>query len=140
MELGKYRAYKDNFHDDGLEIMATVRAEFTPDFYNRNTIQVWDVSSIASPEVRKWKGTTLDNRSLHEITIVNNSNSNKRISFSNSYSFPDTDSEDEKEVKLGPNGTAHFYCTASLVDGNLIFTLRKGSQDKRNNESAFRLE
>jgi hypothetical protein len=36
----------------------TVPADFVPDFYNRNTIQVWDVSSVASVEVRKWKGVT----------------------------------------------------------------------------------
>jgi hypothetical protein len=41
-----------------------------PDFFNRNTIQVWDVSSVSSVQVRKWKGITLNDRSLHEITIV----------------------------------------------------------------------
>lgn len=132
MGLGKYRAYKDNFHDDGLEVRSTVQADFTPDFFNRNTIQLWDVSSVLNPEIRKWKGATLDDRSLHELTIVNNSNTTKRLNFANSYSFPDSFTENEKEVIIGPQGSAHFYCTASLVDGNLIFTLRKGSQDKRN--------
>jgi hypothetical protein len=61
----------------------TVPADF--DFYNRNTIQVWDVSSVASVEVRKWKGVTLEDRSLHEITIVNNNNT-KAIKFSSIYS------------------------------------------------------
>jgi hypothetical protein len=68
MGLGKYRPYKDEFHDEGYE--KKVPADFVPD-YNRNTIQVWDVSSVASVEVRKWKVTLED---LHEITIVNNNN------------------------------------------------------------------
>jgi hypothetical protein len=48
MGLGKYRPYKDEFHDEGYEKRVTVPADFVPDFYNRNTIQVWDVSSVAS--------------------------------------------------------------------------------------------
>jgi hypothetical protein len=86
---------------------------------------------VASVEVRKWKGVTLEDRSLHEITIVNNNNTAKAIKFSSIYSLPDSDSIDE-EVLLGPQGSAHFYCTASLVENNLVFTMRKGSQDKRN--------
>jgi hypothetical protein len=39
-----------------MRAMKRVPADFVPDFYNRNTIQVWDVSSVASVEVRKWKG------------------------------------------------------------------------------------
>jgi hypothetical protein len=85
---------------------------------------------VASVEVRKWKGVTLEDRSLHEITIVNNNNTAKAIKFSSIYS-PDSDSIDEQEVLLGPQGSAHF-CTASLVENNLVFTMRKGSQDKRN--------
>jgi Zn ribbon nucleic-acid-binding protein len=50
MGLGKYRPYKDEFHDEGYEKRVTVPADFVPDFYNRNTIQVWDVSSVASVE------------------------------------------------------------------------------------------
>jgi hypothetical protein len=50
----------------------TVPADFVPDFYNRNTIQVCEFSGFV--EVRKWKGVTLEDRSLHEITIVNNNN------------------------------------------------------------------
>jgi hypothetical protein len=70
---------------------------------------------------------------LHEeITIVNNNNTAKAIKFSSIYSLPDSDSIDEQEVLLGPQGSAHFYCTASLVENNLVFTMRKGSQDKRN--------
>jgi hypothetical protein len=73
----------------------------------------------------------LEDRSLHEI-IVNNNNTAKAIKFSSIYSLPDSDSIDEQEVLLGPQGSAHFYCTASLVENNLVFTMRKGSQDKRN--------
>jgi hypothetical protein len=57
---------------------------------------------VASVEVRKWKGVTLEDRSLHEITIVNNNNTAKAIKFSSIYSLPDSDSIDEQEVLLGP--------------------------------------
>jgi hypothetical protein len=56
---------------------------------------------VASVEVRKWKGVTLEDRSLHEITIVNNNNTAKAIKFSSIYSLPDSDSI-EQEVLLGP--------------------------------------
>jgi hypothetical protein len=75
----------------------TVPADFVPDFYNRNTIQVWDVSSVASVEVRVMEGVTLEDRSLHEITIVNNNNTAKASKVS-IYSLPDSDSIDEQEV------------------------------------------
>jgi hypothetical protein len=55
---------------------------------------------VASVEVRKWKGA-LEDRSLHEITIVNNNNTAK-AKFSSIYSLPDSDSIDEQEVLLGP--------------------------------------
>jgi hypothetical protein len=54
MGLGKYRPYKDEFHDEGYE-KSNSTCRFCTSFYNRNTIQVWDVSSVASVEVRKWK-------------------------------------------------------------------------------------
>lgn len=132
MGLGKYRKYEDNFQDDGLEILSTVQQSYTPDFFNRNTIQVWDISSIAEATINKWKGVTLTDRSVHEITIVNNNNASKKVTFSNSYSLPDNSGDDEQSVFIGPQGSAHFYATAILKNGNLIFVLRKGSQDKRN--------
>mgnify|MGYP000061522069 CR=1 len=131
MGLGKYRAYKDAFQDDGLEKLFVLGENFTPDFYNRNTIQVWDVSSIAKTTVSKWKGVTLTDRTLHEITIVNNSNSEKLITFASSYLLPDADVIENLVVTIGPQGTAHFYATAVLNEGNLFFTLRRGSQDDR---------
>jgi hypothetical protein len=131
MGLGKYRPYKMNSTMRAMK-KSNSTCRFCTGFYNRNTIQVWDVSSVASVEVRKWKGVTLEDRSLHEITIVNNNNTAKAIKFSSIYSLPDSDSIDEQEVLLGPQGSAHFYCTASLVENNLVFTMRKGSQDKRN--------
>jgi hypothetical protein len=42
------------------------------------------------------EGVTLEDRSLHEITIVNNNNTAKAIKFS-SISLPDSDSIDEQE-------------------------------------------
>lgn len=132
MGLNKYRKYKDNFQDDGLEVRVNVQESFVPDFHNRNTIQVWDVSAVAAAAINKWKGVTLEDRSVHEITIVNNNNAVKKIDFSNSYSLPDNTNEDEQSVSIGAQGAAHFYATALLRDGNLIFVLRTGSQDKRN--------
>jgi hypothetical protein len=49
MGLGKYRPYKDEFHDEGYE-KSNSTCRFCTGFYNRNTIQVWDVSSVASVE------------------------------------------------------------------------------------------
>lgn len=132
MGLGKYRKFKDNFQDDGLEILVNLQESFVPDFFNRNTIQVWDVSSVTKAAINKWKGITLEDRSVHEITIVNNNNAVKKIDFSNSYSLPDNTNDDEQAVLIGAQGTAHFYATALLHNGNLIFVLRTGSQDKRN--------
>lgn len=132
MELGKYRKYEDSFEDNGLEVLSTVQQSFTPDFYNRNTIQVWDISSVLETTITKWRGATLTDRSVHEITIVNNNNASKKVNFSNSYSLPDSSGDDEQVVFIGPQGSAYFYATAVLKNGNLIFVLRTGSQDKRN--------
>jgi hypothetical protein len=62
--------------------------------------------------VRKWKGVTLEDRKL-ACYAINNNNTAKAIKFSSIYSLPDSDSIDEQEVLLGPQGSAHFYCTAS---------------------------
>jgi hypothetical protein len=86
---------------------------------------------VASVEVRKWKGVTLEDRSLHEITIVNNNNTAKAIKFSSIYSLPDSDSIDEQEV-LWVLKDLRTSTAASLVENNLVFTMRKRSQDKRN--------
>jgi hypothetical protein len=58
MGLGKYRPLQDEFHDEGYEV--TVPADFVPDFYNRNLQFKYGtcMSSVASVEVRKWKGVT----------------------------------------------------------------------------------
>lgn len=131
MELN-YRKYVDHFDDEGLEVIDNLGSEKYPDFYNRNTIQVWNVSAVSNVEVGKWIGSTLSDRTSHEITIVNNSSGNKTLTFSNSYILPDSNETNEQIVRIGPNGTAHFYATASFYKGNLVFTMRKGSQDKRN--------
>jgi hypothetical protein len=66
---------------DRTKMNSTMRAmkksnstcRFCTGFYNRNTIQVWDVSSVASVEVRKWKGvkkTEACMRSLLSITTI----------------------------------------------------------------------
>lgn len=131
MGLEKYRQYKDNFLDDGLEISVSMGQEFVPDFFNRNTIQIWNVGAVESARVNKWVGNTLTERTSHEISIVNNSNATKVVSFASLYSFPDDVSLDGHTVTIGPNGTAYFYATAIFKGGNLIMVLRTGSQDDR---------
>lgn len=131
MGLGKYRVYKEKTQDDGLEVFENLVATFSPDFYNRHTIQVWDISATAEVIIDKWKGATLTDRTLHEITIVNNSNSAKKATFNSIYILADSQETVINAVTLGAKGSAHFYATASLVNGNLLLTLRKGSQDNR---------
>jgi hypothetical protein len=63
---------------------------------------------VASVEVRKWKGVTLEDRSLHEITIVNNNNTAKAIKFSSIYSLPDQIRLMSRKYFLGPQGSAHL--------------------------------
>lgn len=131
MGLNKYRSYKDRFIDDGEEMLVIVEKDFTPDFKNRNTIQLWDVSAVDNPTVNKWKGTTLSERTLHEITIVNNSNTEKIISFTSNYELTDEEFISDLDIRIGANGTAYFYCTAVLDNNNLVFNMRTGSQDMR---------
>lgn len=131
MGLEKYRAYRENHQDDGLEVLSLLGKSFSPDFFNRNTIQVWDVSSTAAISVEKWKGATLTDRTLHEVTIVNNSNSPKKITFNRTYLLPDEEDFSDQSITLGAQGSAHFYATAVLEAGNLFFIMRKGSQDNR---------
>ena len=75
MGLEKYTPYKSCNDDQGREISTTLSGAFSPDFFNTNTIQLWDVSATAEAEIIKWIGTTLADNSVHEITIVNNANS-----------------------------------------------------------------
>jgi len=134
MGLTKYRQFKDRVLDDGIEILEIIGEEFEPDFKNRHTIQVWDVSASSTPLIKKWKGVTLTKRTQHEITIVNNSNTAKEVRFTLNYTLTDENFIDESKILIGPHGTAYFYCTAILEDNNLVFHMRTGSQDKRNLE------
>lgn len=132
MELNnKYRAYKDRIQDDGREVFASLTKNFSPDFYNRNTIQLWDISAISEVNIEKWVGATLTDRTVHEITIVNNSNSTRNVTFVGTYLLPDNAEEQINSIAIGAQGTAYFYATAGLVNGNLFLTLRTGSQDNR---------
>jgi hypothetical protein len=131
MGLNKYRKYSNQFEDNGEEIFRTVEDNFIPDFKNRHTIQIWDISNVVNPVVNKWVGTTLTNSTLHEITIVNNSNATNRIKFTSNYDLIDEQFIVDTDILIGPNGTAHFYCTAILVDNNLVLAMRTGSQNKR---------
>jgi hypothetical protein len=54
MGLGKYRPYKDEFHDEGLFFLHSTLVDFVcTGFHNRkHNSSMWDVSSVASVEVR----------------------------------------------------------------------------------------
>jgi hypothetical protein len=127
----KYRSYKDKYIDEGREHRETLEGDFTPDFFNRNTIQIWDVSAAENPSIKKWIGSTLTERTSHEISIVNNSGVVKEVEFNINYHLVDEVFEDNTSLQIGPNGTAYFYCTAILEDNNLVFSMRTGSQDDR---------
>jgi len=131
MGLNKYRSYKDRLIDDGEDIMVIVEKDFKPDFKNRHTIQLWDITSVEDPTVSKWIGSTLTDRTLHEITIVNNSNTEKILTFSTNYVLADEEFVNGLDLKIGPQGTAYFYCTATMNRNNLVFNMRTGSQDDR---------
>jgi len=134
MGLNGYRNYRESYIDNGLEKLEVLAQKFAPDFNNRNTIQVWDVSNNPKTSILKWSGATLSDRTVHEITIVNNSNSQKEVNFATNYYLSDettVDVDDRPNVLIGAMGTAYFYCTALLLDGNLEFQMRTGSQDDR---------
>ena len=133
MALKGYRAYRNVYYDNGIEISDILQTEYSPDFHNRHTMQLWDASVNRNININKWVGTTLENRSLHEIYIVNNSNEPTTISFSSDYILKDEDTYDSSNrslITIGANGTAFFYCTA-LLDNNLVFEMRTGSQDDK---------
>ena len=129
-----YRVKKDFYIDEGKQVSEVVEGTFTPDFYNRDTIQVWDVSGSADINIRRWIGATLKENSLHEITIVNNSLIAKEVVFLPSYYLEDDVSykaDGKSFIVLGPNGSAHFYATAIFHKKNLELVMRIGSQDDR---------
>lgn len=134
MGLNGYRNFREAYKDDGAQKLEILTAEYAPDFLNRNTIQVWDASNYPTTAVTKWVGTTLSDRTIHEITIVNNSNTQKEITFTSNYLLVDettVDSNGKPNVVIGPMGTAYFYCAAIMVNGNLELEMRTGSQDDR---------
>jgi len=129
-----YRAYRDNYIDNGIEVSEILTSQFTPDFKNRHTMQIWDAGAQAYIAIEKWLGTTLVNRSLHDIYIVNNSNVETIVSFTKDYLLIDEEDFNAaglQTITIKPNGTAHFYCTAILERNNLRFEMRTGSQDDK---------
>jgi hypothetical protein len=131
MGLEKYTPYKSCSEDTGREFSATITGAFSPDFFNTNTIQLWDVSATANAEIIKWVGTTLADNSVHEITIVNNSNLARPVIFDGIYYLPDEPVDFGNEILLEPGDVAHYYAAATKKNGNLRLTLRTGSQTKR---------
>lgn len=131
MGLEKYTPYKSCNDDQGREISTTLSGAFSPDFFNTNTIQLWDVSATAEAEIIKWIGTTLADNSVHEITIVNNSNLPRQVRFDSVYYLPDEPVDFNNVIMLNSNEVAHYYCAATKKEGNLRLTLRTGSQTKR---------
>ena len=129
-----YRVRRDLYLDEGLQARVRMSDNFTPDFYSRDTIQIWDISGNNSAAVRRWVGATLKENSLHGITIVNNGIVDKQIVFDSSYYLEDeTDymPDGKAFIVLGPGGSAHFYATGIFYKKNLQLIMRKGSQDDR---------
>jgi len=129
-----YKPYKDTYQDNGEEFtVKPAETPFSPDFRARNTIQKWDIiNSPADIDVAAWVGTTLISRSLHEITIVNNSGIKKTLTFGSSYDMPEFQGCTEgTKVEIGAGGTAYFIGTGIGVEENLKLALRTGSLDDR---------
>lgn len=131
MGLDGYRAYKESFEDRGLDTIHLLDAAFTPDFRNRSTMQIWDVSNGSIHVVNKWVGATLTVRTSHEIFIINNSESARDVEFTPSYILADEPDPIPGLVVIGAGGSAHFYCTAIFKNNQLIFIMRIGTQDDR---------
>ena len=134
MALDGYRAFRDNYIDNGTEVLEILTESFSPDFYNRDTSQIWDVSNYSDVDIKLWTGNTLTNRTLHEVTIVNNSGHDVSVKFAKNYLLVDEELHDLSELNkivIPPTKTAYFYCTAILYKGALILDMRTGSQDTR---------
>jgi hypothetical protein len=131
MGLAKYTSFKSCGSEDAREHSALITGAFSPDFFNTNTIQLWDVSSADKPEIIKWVGSTLADNSLHDIHIVNNGSVEKSIRIDGVYYLPDEPVDFGNILKLGAGEVAHFYGAATKKDGNIRLTLRTGSQTKR---------
>jgi len=140
--ITNYRKYSDEYIDPGkevLEILPTDRA-FHPNFYSRNTIQIWDASNAEQFSMGAWLGGTLKERTSHEITIPNNSGVETKLYFVDSYLLVDEEEGRASDIQLTTipaNTTAHYYCTAVYEQGSLFFHLRRGSQDTRPKELPF---
>ena len=135
MGLNGYRAFRDTYIDNGVEVLEILEGEFSPDFRNRDTSQVWDVSNHSDVMIESWKGVTLTERTLHELTIVNNGGTDCVVSFSKNYVLVDEENANLSElnkITIQPTKTAYFYATAILYKGLLTLELRTGSQDSRN--------
>jgi len=137
-----YRKYSDEYTDPGhsVLIILDINTAFAPDFYARNTMQTWDVSNAEAYNITKWGGSTLKERTVHEIYIPNNSNDDTVIVFSNHYLLVDEEEgrgEQLQKTTIPANTTAHYYCTALFEQGNLYLHLRMGSQDTRPKDIPF---
>ena len=127
-----YKDYYRSYQDDGYEVVKSLPSgDYSPDFWSRNTIQTWDISNSSGINIVRWNGTTLVDSSLHTLTIVNSGTTEKEVKFSGEYLFPDESFPGDQNIKIGPGGSAFFYCTALYQSGALNFVLRKGSQDDR---------
>ena len=145
-----YRTYRNDYVDNGEEFTTTVTNEFLPDFKSRHTIQVWNASAdnnVRYSTVERWVGETLIERSLHDITVVNNGAVPKTLFFHPLYKFideqqplplldnpmtPPVELLEYFQVQIPAHTTAHFYASAIFEDQNLILVMRGGSQDTRN--------
>ena len=156
MGLNKgYRTFRDEYIDNGETVALTMPSLFIPDFKNRHTMQRWAIAASnttsrpATPTVgysviERWAGETLQEHTLHEIFILNNTNYDKFVLVDPHYDFVDENivfPEDVPVISPGhltyrviylpPNSTAHYVATALSLDHTLKLIMRKGSQDSR---------
>lgn len=143
MGLKGYRSYTQHYIDNGEEFREDpIPADFKPTFKNSNTIQVWPIKNgTLTINVERWANGSLEDRSLHEITVDNSSNVNDvDISFDTSYVLEDEAvtfdpanlaTPSSENITIGSGGVAYFICTGINSRGSLRLAMRKGSQDNR---------
>lgn len=153
MGLDGYRTYRQRYEDDG-EILDTinVRGTFHPDFKNHNTIQYWMLTPTARItelnidaqyvfNIVAPLGSTLLDRSLHEITIKNPTSKIMEVRFARTYLLIDETADfdpnasvnaEYESIFLGIGGEAYFYCTAVSDENGLVLKMRTGTHDNKN--------
>ena len=143
MGLGGYRSYRQEYVDTGEEWSTTIHEEvFRPEFKNSNTIQVWNISAnLPRVVIEEWQNSSLQDRSLHTIEIVNNAGGQEvEVAFNTLYLLEDESVPFDPSILLDRNyesiilksgDRAYFYATGLNVANKLVLSMRKGSKDNR---------